>query len=186
MINYRLLSVFFVAFFMSGSVFAQDNQPDSSWPVVEKCLPSPSMPDDNWTFDGEILMRGWGGIHGVNASLETPYVVYWGGGYEVISPNGQWVLDQNLHIYNEQLTGGGPLGRHHFYYGNIIVENLTTGQKITFDWESYISITSRPYLAGPAGPFWLDDQHFVSFGEPMVERPKLVTWKPVKSLTGLI
>jgi hypothetical protein len=160
--NYRLLVVVCIVLFMSGNVFAQDNPP-ALWPVVERCLPTPTVPDKGWTFDGEILMTGWGGIHGVRASQNTPYIVHWHDAYAPISPDGQWILTQHLHVETEQLTGPGPMGRYHFYYGDIAAENLTTGQKITFDWEAYISFSSRPYLADHAEPFWLDNHHFAAF-----------------------
>ena len=44
-------------------VLANDGIIDS-WQIVERCLPAPIQPDDNWQFEGEILMRGWAGIHG--------------------------------------------------------------------------------------------------------------------------
>lgn len=158
----RLFPLCLVVFFISSSVLAQDNQL-TPWTIVEKCLPTPTIPDDNWTFDGEILLSGWGGIHAVRASLDTPYVIYWGNKYGAISPDGQWILDQHVHTEVDQLTGPGAMGRYHFYYGDIIAKNLSTGQKITFDWESYISFSSRPYLFGPADPFWLDSHHFAAF-----------------------
>src|SRR5690349_6861619 len=115
--NYRLFAVCFMVILMSGHVFAQDNQ-TSPWPIVERCLPTPTVPDKSWTFKGEILMQGWGGIHGVRASVTTPYIVHWHDAYAPISPDGEWVLTQKWHEETEQLTGPGPMGRYNFYYGD--------------------------------------------------------------------
>jgi hypothetical protein len=132
-----------------------------SWAIVERCLPNPVVPSEDWTFDGEIQMGGWAGIHAVSAAFDTPYVLHWG--YGLLSPNGQWVLNQDVETYVEQLTGPGPMGRHHWEYDDIRAENIVTGETRTFPWEAHIIMTSRPLLIPPAGPLWLDNTHFVSF-----------------------
>lgn len=159
----RLLSVVLLTLgFTIGTTAAQENSSDiSTWPIVERCLPAPILPDANWSFEGDILMWGWGGIHAVRSGIETPFVLHWG--YGVISPDGQWVLSQRSRTYNEQLSGPGPLGRHSYYLGDMLVENLTTGEQKVIDWEAYYWLTSRPDLRGPAGPLWLDNERFISF-----------------------
>ena len=131
------------------------------WPIVKRCLPTPIVPDKNWSYDGEIMMSGWAGIHAIHAGSPTPGVIHWG--YGLLSPDGQWVLSQKVDSYTEQLTGGGPMGRYIDDYSDIIVENLKTQKKIKFAWQAHIEISSSPYPFGPAGPLWLDNDRFLSF-----------------------
>lgn len=139
---------------------AQDDSIET-WDIVKRCLLNPIAPDESWSFDGEILMYGWAGIHGVNANLDTPYVVSWHRG--VISPDGQWILTQKVHSYTEQLTGGGPLGRYYFFYGDIYVQNLETGEQLVFPWQGQYIMNSSPYLGLPVDPLWLDNHRFIAF-----------------------
>jgi hypothetical protein len=155
----RLLFILLLTLLLPVKLFAEDSQP-APWPVVERCLPAPRPPAKNWSFDGEILMNGWAGIHGVRATRTTPYVVHWGDG--LLSPDGQWVLNQKVDEETEQLSGPGPMGRYHFYYGDIIVSSTTSRERLIFPWDAYFSMTSRPYLFGPAGPLWLDNHRFAA------------------------
>jgi hypothetical protein len=176
-----LFSLFLLAMMYVNVALADTDEP-STWEIVERCLPDPIVPPDDWTFDGEILLWGWAGIHGINASLDVPYVAHWGGG--VLSPDGQWILQQEVNAYTEQLSSPGPLGRYHIYYGDIVAVNLISGERQTFDWEANYSITSQPYILGPAGPLWLDDHHFIAiygtFGHETrmgdVETGEIVDW----------
>lgn len=138
---------------------AEDTNLDP-WPIVQRCLPAPIVPDKNWSYDGEILMSGWAGLHAIRATSTTPYVVYWGKG--ILSPNGEWVLSQELDTMTIQLGGGGPLGIFDNHYGDITVQNFKTGEKIKFDWQAFTEIDSGPYPYGTANPLWLDNNHFVS------------------------
>ncbi len=106
-------------------------------------------------------MRGWAGIHAVSADLDTPYVIHWGSG--AISPDGQWVLNQEVDSWHEQLSGPGPLGRTYWLFGDIIATNTTTDEIIRFEWEANITMSSRPRLTLPAGPIWIDSHRFASF-----------------------
>ncbi|MDX2141689.1 MAG: hypothetical protein SF123_26615 [Chloroflexota bacterium] len=146
--------------FTTGTTSADDER-ITTWTIQERCLNTPTVPDENWTFDGEIMMSGWGGIHAISADYNTPYVVHWGRG--VLSPDGQWVLSQAIDSEVEQLTGGGAMGRYHFYYDDIVARNIDTLEVVRFKWYAYISYDSRPYLAGPAELRWLDETHFAAF-----------------------
>jgi hypothetical protein len=156
----KLICALVFAAILTATTVAQEVAAPS-WAIVERCLLNPTVPDEGWTFNGEILMRGWGGIHAVNTTLETPYVIHWGRG--VLSPDGQWILTQEVDSFTEQLTGGGPMGIYHRFYSDIVVENLTTGETIVFPWEAYISESSGPYPFGPAVPLWLGNNRFVTF-----------------------
>ncbi len=157
------LFIIFVFVFISVTTIAADDKTLDPWPVVKRCLPAPIVPDKNWSYDGEILMRGWAGIHGVNAHSTVPYVLHWGRGDDLLSPNGQWILSQFVHSITVPLRGGGPMGIYVTDYGAITAENLTTGEKIKFPWQSHTDISSGPYPVPPAGPIWLDNEHFISF-----------------------
>lgn len=49
-------------------------EPDSGWEIIERCVGEPTIPPDDWTFEGTILATGWAGIHGINADWDTPVV----------------------------------------------------------------------------------------------------------------
>ena len=81
----------------SSVLFAQDD-PDF-FPIIENCIPEPTLPPDEWTYDGTILMSGYAGVHGMNAEWETPHVLVLNSrsskGYEplpggALSPDSQW------------------------------------------------------------------------------------------------
>jgi hypothetical protein len=155
-----IYALVFVVIFANTSMAQEVATP--SWAIVERCIPNPVVPDEEWTFEGEILMGGWAGLHAVSAAFNTPYVVHWN--YNgLLSPDGEWVLHQDVETYVEQLTGPGPMGRHHWEYDDIRAENIFTGETRIFPWEAHIIMTSRPLLIPPAGPLWLDNTHFVSF-----------------------
>ncbi|MBA3868471.1 MAG: hypothetical protein H0X30_04905 [Anaerolineae bacterium] len=158
--KFRLLFAFVLLLVSINIAAADDNNP-TPWPIVKRCLPTPIVPDKNWSYDGEILLNGWAGIHAIHDTSAMPYVVHWGWG--ILSPNGQWILTQKMHEEMEQLSGPGPMARYYLYYGDIVAENLKTGKKIVFTWEANVVFSSGPYLFGPAGPIWLDNNHFVSF-----------------------
>ena len=136
----------------------------NTWRIVERCLLEPIEPDEDWSFEGEILMGGWAGIHAVSTEFDTPYVLHWGYS-RAISPDGQWILNQEVDSWHEQLSGPGPLGRTHWDFGNIKATNTSTNEVITFQWEANITMTSRPRLSLPAGPIWIDNHRFASFYE---------------------
>lgn len=156
---HRVLLIILV-FMVPVTAFADDD-PETPWPIEERCLPDPVLPESNWAFDGEILMAGWAGIHAVSADFDTPYVIHWG--YGAISPDGQWVLDQEVDSWHEQLSGPGPLGRTYWRFGDIIATNTVTDEVIRFQWEANITMSSRPRLTLPAGPIWIDRHRFASF-----------------------
>ena len=54
---------------MISSVSAQQD-----WTVVKQCI-QPTRASENWSFEGTILLRGYGGVHGVNALWDTPHIV---------------------------------------------------------------------------------------------------------------
>lgn len=157
-----LCFVFAFILISTGIVAAEDNNL-TPWPIVQRCLPTPITPDKTWSYNGEILMTGWAGIHGVNVRSTVPYVLHWGRGDDLLSPNGQWILSQFVHSITVPLTGGGPMGIYVTDYGAITAENLTTGEKIKFPWQAHTDISSGPYPVPPAGPIWLDNEHFISF-----------------------
>lgn len=47
---------------------------DEGWPLVERCVPPPTEPPADWTYDGTILAYGWAGIHGITQDFDTPIV----------------------------------------------------------------------------------------------------------------
>lgn len=154
--------IFVLALMLTAvSLVQADDDPETPWPIEERCLPAPTQPPEGWTFEGELLVDGWAGIHGVNAELEAPYVVHWGDGW--LSPNGDWILEWNYDYYVERNDGGGPLGFYNYNYHNIEVTNLNSRERLVFSWSASLSISSGPYPHPSAGPLWLNNHSFVSF-----------------------
>jgi hypothetical protein len=89
----RVLPVLLLIVFIVSPAVAQDAT-NTGWPVEEHCIGKPVKAPKGWTYTGTILITSYSGIHGVNATWETPHVLtflnyydLWGG---ALSPDGQW------------------------------------------------------------------------------------------------
>ena len=131
------------------------------WPIVERCLPEPSTAPVDWSFEGDILMDGWAGIHAVNAELDTPYIVHWGTG--LLSPDGEWILNWEYDYDLEQNDRGFPMAFYNYDYHDVEVIHINSGERLTFPWWATLSISAGPYPYPGAGPLWLDNERFVTF-----------------------
>lgn len=78
-----------------SSTFALAQDTDAGWDIKQQCVTNETIPPDNWSFDGTILLEGHFGIHAINANFDTPYVVSfidWSESLSVIdlSPDKKW------------------------------------------------------------------------------------------------
>ena len=82
---------------------------ETGWPIVERCVPPPTEPPQEWRSDGVILATGWAGLHGIRVDLDTPYVVIWFDSLDsfstgsALSPDGKWFAFVEAKIFD------GPL-----------------------------------------------------------------------------
>jgi hypothetical protein len=90
-------------------VIAQSDETEA-WEIVERCISEPVAPPDNWSFDGIIFLESSIGIHGLNSSLETPYILAYQndasyGSSGAISPDGRWFAFPAGHAaYNNMVS----------------------------------------------------------------------------------
>jgi hypothetical protein len=93
------LPILFCLLFALSPTVAQEIT-DTGWPIEERCLGEPTPPPDDWTFPGAILIKGYAGIHAVQAEWETPRVVaneYLQGG--ALSPDAHWYASPYGEVY---------------------------------------------------------------------------------------
>lgn len=136
-------------------------QNDTGWPVIERCVGEPTAPPDDWTFDGTILLRGYAGIHGVNAAWETPRVVAflrnkdWQGNDMdlpggALSPNGRWYASP---FGSREVTDTWNTITQ---VNQIRIYDLLEGKVTIRDWPG------STYYGGSNGQIhWLDDQTLI-------------------------
>lgn len=94
---------------LSASVVLADNDVETPWPVEERCVSEPTLPPDDWTFNGTLLMSGYAGIHALQSGWETPRVEAFfyaddlgkpiEGGQ--ISPDGKWYAAPVGEVFTE-------------------------------------------------------------------------------------
>jgi len=141
----RLLLVMLLFGLPVVSVFAQED----TWPIEDRCATYASI--DAWTYDGTILMTGYGGLHGVNADWETPRVLVFTLRNGILSPNGNWYagLDEAFY-YSETMN--------HFHDIMGILVYSTRGDNLMYSipWEN-----SWLTNWGAREFFWLDNEHLL-------------------------
>ncbi|MDX1992557.1 MAG: hypothetical protein SF029_09210 [bacterium] len=102
-----LISILLVA----GTAFADDD-PETPWPLEERCVSVTTQPSEEWTFEGTIVATGWAGIHGMNAAWGTPQILAFddgwitSGGFGTLSPDGRWYAVPQATFRPDSLYGG--------------------------------------------------------------------------------
>lgn len=81
-------------------------EPESGWEIVERCVGEPITSSDDWTFEGTILASGWAGIHGINASWDTPRVLHFETAPTNTGDRRQGAIVTPNHEYIEIFRGG--------------------------------------------------------------------------------
>lgn len=140
-----------------------DVDPETPWPVEQRCVPDPIQPPEDWTFEGTIIATGWAGIHGMNAAWDTPQVLAFKdgwitqGGFGTLSPNGRWYAVPQAIFTSEpgNLYGGYAEVTQLLFY------DLKEAQVLRKEWnESYNlffgSSSSRYYTFRM--PVWFDNE----------------------------
>lgn len=151
-----LIPVILLLFVLPYATAAQDDEPPSGWPIVERCV-TPTVRPDGWTFEGTILLTGYAGIHGVNDAWPTPRVLVFLGNNTVpggagLSPDGRWYAE----------LGGEE------YFSDIDKEYIVDVQEIRVystknDGEVYNVPWMNSYLHNRdmCQMYWLDNQHLI-------------------------
>jgi hypothetical protein len=148
-----LLSLLFGFLALSTFTAAQH---DNGWPIEQRCVGEPTMPPEDWTFEGTILMTGYAGIHAVQADWETPRVVVFldeernlrGG---TLSPDGNWYASPYGDVYETET--------HNFI---TTVEEIRIYSTVEAQEEYSVALPDTPFFGGTYGKaHWLDNSHFI-------------------------
>lgn len=150
-------------------IFADDaDQVGEGWPVEQRCALVVNPPDD-WQFEGTVIARGWAGLHGMNAQLETPYILafnsdwlqYFADGS--LSPDGRWYAVPHgtsymyisyvdkVYISSMQVT-------------SLAVYDLVNGSYYTLPWDylyearTNLGPTIFGYFYAYKAPVWMDER----------------------------
>lgn len=149
----------------TSSVHADDN-PETPWPIVERCVPGPTQPPIEWSYPGTLLMSGYAGIHAMRADWETPRIVASfyksqlgkpiDGGQ--LSPNQRWYAVPIGEIFTEV-----SFNRYWFASG-VRVYSMVDDSVIEIDFSDYwrtldygFSFSAWLYMTVR----WIDDSTFV-------------------------
>lgn len=93
------LSLILLCFFgFTGIYAAQDEVDTEEWEVVERCLgdlPYPTIPQNQWNFDGIIFSENYEGIRAIRTDFDTSYFIALRSIYTFpfagqFSPDGRW------------------------------------------------------------------------------------------------
>lgn len=96
----RFLILFILALLTTPAV-AQHTADSIGWPVVERCIGAPTIPPEDWAFEGTLLMTSNLGIHAYRPEWDTPRVVGFfnqnsAGDIPIVggqlSPDGKWYV----------------------------------------------------------------------------------------------
>ena len=68
----RLLS--FIAVLLFAIPLFADDDPQTPYPVEERCVEPPIQAPADFSYSGRLLMTGYAGIHAMRADWETPRV----------------------------------------------------------------------------------------------------------------
>ena len=166
-----VFTVFCMVALVLTSIAQDEDNGFEPWPIIERCLPDPSEPPADWDFDGQVLMRGWAGLHILSSDFDTTRVAVWmdrpwelDAGSGRLSPNGQRVIRWD-YDYVVEANPSGPVNAFlNYTYYDIEVVNIDTGETQVFPWPARLSLSNGPYPWPPAGPLWIGNERFVSFG----------------------
>ncbi len=92
----RLLG--FIAVLLFAIPLFADDDPQTPYPIEERCVEAPTLALDDFTYSGRLLMTGYAGIHAMRADWETPRVEAFFNENELgvpidggqLSPDGRW------------------------------------------------------------------------------------------------
>lgn len=71
--NLRIIATLFFCM-MPIIVAYADDDPETPFPIEERCVAEPIQPPDDWSYSGTLLMSGYAGIHAMQADWDTPRV----------------------------------------------------------------------------------------------------------------
>jgi hypothetical protein len=155
---------------LSVGVYAQTDRAtlvSDDWRVERRCLAEPLEKPSDWTFDGEILLNGWGGVHGVNQDTDTPYVIEWGDD-RLMSPDAEWVLERP---------------NTNFTFRAVTARRLEDGFSETFERRINLQDTAIPFPI--LSDVWLDNDSFLMLADDRetrlvkVDNAEVLGWQGV-------
>lgn len=162
----KLIYVVVSLLFCVSAIYADDD-PETPWPVEERCVPDAVHPPDDWTFEGTIIAEGWAGIHGIRAEWATPQVLAFDsgwlpphlGGYGTLSPQGRWYVIPRATYVNENIYGG------YVEVTQLLIYDLMDRKTVfQIEWQDkynvYFSSSSSSYYVFRT-PVWFDDDTII-------------------------
>ena len=69
-----LLIALMIVLSLNASTVSGDDDPETPWPFEERCIAEPTLPPEDWTYSGTLLMAGYAGIHAMQADWDTSRV----------------------------------------------------------------------------------------------------------------
>lgn len=160
----KLIYVVVSLLFCVSAIHADDD-PETPWPVEERCVPDAVQPPDDWTFEGTIITSGWAGIHGMNAAWTTPQILAFdsgwinSGGFGTLSPQGRWYVIPRATFRDESIYSG------YADVTQLLIYDLVDRKSVfQIEWEDTYSLyfgssSSRYYTFRT--PVWFDDDTIV-------------------------
>lgn len=158
-----------ILFLCGMTSFVSLTQDESDYfPIVENCIPEPTLPPDDWSYAGTIMMSGYAGVHGMNAEWDTPRVLVFesvasngdsmliGGS---LSPNGQWYAMPMGEFFVE-------VSFNHYNFVRSVRVYKTDGTRdyIEFALNSYDFYSNFERAWSYLPIHWIDDESFVIGG----------------------
>jgi len=194
------LQVIFVVLIFSAAFVssAQEDVPTpvlgDGWSLEKRCLTEPTLPPENWKFDGTLLYRHRFGIGGLNADWETTRVLVFTNvarpGHDLfsgsLSPNLRWLAvaegDRQCATPSCQSVQTDVVALHLF---DLMSDNPRAAH-YTLEWDFWY-ISDRSFYDAPAIT-WIDNEHFLyplSSAQNQVVNPftgEISTWNGFANL----
>jgi hypothetical protein len=144
---------------------------DEGWPVTENCLgelPYPTIPQEDWDFEGVIFGDGGDAIRGIRTDMETSYIVAIEDD-ENFTATGSFSPDGNWFAYTtgEKHPSGDLVGTTHYEVtGLTVVSGNPLQQRTEYELpEEYLSMArfvyGVPYPLYFNKILWLDNENLI-------------------------
>lgn len=162
--NLRIIATLFFCMTLIMIAYADDD-PETPFPIEERCVAEPIQPSDDWSYSGTLLMSGYAGIHAMQTDWATPHVEAFfysddlgdpiDGGQ--VSPDGRWYAIPIGTIETE------PSLNQFWITDGLRVYSLTDDTELNFDLNHYDYLLDYDRLAfyGTTGVYqatrWLNN-----------------------------
>ena len=144
----RLLS--FIAVLLFAIPLFADDDPQTPYPVEERCVEPPIQAPADFSYSGRLLMTGYAGIHAMRADWETPRVEAFFNENELgvpidggqLSPDGKWYAAPVGEVFTEVSMN------QYFFVRGLRIYSTESDEEIVFDLYDYTSVLDGGYGIG--------------------------------------